>query len=95
VGQLAQRCRKLKIRCIGLAGMVGGSLGTGAGSMETHALTELTTVAQAKAKPAYWLERLARQAAGFVHDSRGKSVGPKSEGRSPKSEGRPKTEIRK
>lgn len=66
VGQIAQRCRKLKIPCIGLAGMIGGSLGTGAGFTQTHALTALTTAAQAKAKPAYWLERLAQQVAGLA-----------------------------
>jgi len=65
VGQLAQRCRKLKIPCIGLAGRVSGSLGTRAGFTQVHALTDLTTVAQAKAKPTYWLERLARQVAGL------------------------------
>jgi glycerate kinase len=66
VGQIAQRCRKLKIPCIGLAGMIGGSLGTGAAFTQTHALTALTTAAQAKAKPAYWLERLAQQVAGLA-----------------------------
>jgi glycerate kinase len=63
VGQIAQRCRKLRIPCIGLAGMVSASPGTAAFSAQAHALTELTTVAQAKANPAHWLERLARQVA--------------------------------
>jgi glycerate kinase len=75
VGQIAQRCRKLKIPCIGLAGVVSASRGTGALFTQAHALTELTTVAQAKARPAYWLERLARRVAA-----------QKSEGRKPKSE---------
>ena len=84
VGQIAQRCRQLKIPCIALAGMVGADLGAGTGFTQARALTELTTAAQAKARPAYWLERLARQAAG-----------QKSEGRNPRPERRPKTEIRK
>jgi glycerate kinase len=73
VGQIARRCHQLKIPCIALAGMLGRDLGSGAGFTEARALTELTTEAQAKARPAYWLERLARQAAG-----------QKSEGRNPR-----------
>jgi glycerate kinase len=84
VGQVAQRCRQLEIPCIGLAGIVSANLGAGALFTEVHALTELTTVAQSKAEPAHWLERLARRVAA-----------QKSEGRKPKTEGRPKTEIRK
>jgi glycerate kinase len=84
VGQIAQRCRALKIPCIGLAGEVSASRATGALFTQARALTELTTVAQAKAKPAYWLERLARRVAV-----------QKSEGRNPKPEGRPKPEIRR
>jgi glycerate kinase len=83
VGQIAQRCRQLKIPCIGLAGMLSRDLGSGAGFTQAHALTELTTAARAKAKPAYWLERLARLVAT-----------EKPEIRNPRSEGRPKTEIR-
>jgi glycerate 2-kinase len=66
VGQIARRCRKLKIPCIGLAGMVSASAGTGAFFTRAHALTELTSAEQAKAKPAYWLERLAQQVAGAL-----------------------------
>ena len=51
VGQIARRCRELRIPCIGLAGVV-----TPAGDRgfftQAHALTELTTVQQAKAQPA-------------------------------------------
>ena len=70
VGQIARRCRQLKIPCIGLAGMVSASPGTAAFFTQAHALTELTTVAQAKAKPAHWLERLAQQVARSAHDTR-------------------------
>ena len=63
VGQLARRCHQLKIPCIALAGRVSASTGRRAFFTQAHALTELTTVAQAKARPAYWLERLAQQVA--------------------------------
>jgi glycerate kinase len=63
VGQVALRCRRLNIPCIGLAGMVSANLEGGVLFTQAYGLTELTTVAQAKAKPAYWLERLARMAA--------------------------------
>jgi glycerate kinase len=75
VGQVAQRCRRLKIPCIGLAGTVSANFGSGTSFTRVHSLTELTAIAQAKAKPAYWLERLARKAAA-----------EKSEGRRPKAE---------
>jgi glycerate kinase len=75
VGQIAQRCRRLKIPCIGLAGMVSANFGSGTLFTRVHSLTELTAIAQAKAKPAYWLERLAQKAAA-----------EKSEGRRPKAE---------
>jgi glycerate 2-kinase len=65
VGQIARRCRQLKIPCIGLAGVVSAKAGTGAFFTQVHALTELTTVAQAKAKPAYWLERQAQRCAAL------------------------------
>lgn len=63
VGQIARRCRELKIPCIGLAGRVSASRDTKRFFARTHALTELTTVRQAKAQPARWLERLARHLA--------------------------------
>jgi glycerate kinase len=84
VGRIARRCRQLRIPCIALAGRVDAALGAVTGFTQARALTELTSDAQAKAKPAYWLERLARQAAA-----------ERSEGRKPKAERRPKTEIRK
>ena len=79
VGQVGRRCRELKIPCIGLAGMMDISAGKGAGFTQVRALTEITSVAQAKARPACWLERLAQRVA------RGSEIrGPKSEIRRPK-----------
>jgi glycerate kinase len=63
VGQIVRRCRKLKIPCIGLAGVVSASQGTAKLFAQTRSLTQLTTVQQAKAQPARWLERLAQQVA--------------------------------
>ena len=68
VGQIAQRCRKLKIPCIGLAGMVSASKRTKEFFTCTYALTDLTGVRQAKAQPARWLERLAQRVARSVDD---------------------------
>jgi glycerate 2-kinase len=68
VGQIAQRCRQLKIPCIGLAGMISASLETAAFFTQARALTELTSAAQAKAKPAYWLEQCAQLLASAAHD---------------------------
>ena len=62
-GQIGQRCRQLKIPCIGLAGVVPCLAEARRHFTQVHALTELVAVHQAKAQPARWLERLAQQAA--------------------------------
>jgi glycerate kinase len=69
VGQIAERCRRMKIPCIGLAGMVSITSGAKRGFTQTHALTELTSVRQAKAQPGRWLERMAELVALSVHDA--------------------------
>ena len=99
VGQLARRCRQLKIPCIALAGGVSASTGRRAFFTQAHALTELTTLAQAKARPAYWLERLARKAARGAELLSGHGDGNAREARCreirrPKSENRRKAENR-
>ena len=104
VGQIAERCRRLKIPCIGLGGVVSVNSGAKAGFARTHALTELTGVRQAKAQPARWLERLAERVALSVHDTEqlygpaesgtGRACGCRAEIRRPKSEGRRKAETR-
>jgi glycerate kinase len=63
-GRIAERCRQLKISCIGLAGQVGATAKRKTPFVRLRALTDLTTVKQAKARPAYWLERLATEEAG-------------------------------
>jgi len=59
-GEIAQRCRARKIPCLGLAGCLASDLRGNRLFQEVRALTDLTTVRQAKAKPAEWLERLAQ-----------------------------------
>ena len=63
VGNLAKECRRLGLPCIGLAGTVAGKSSVKKLFCCTYALSDLTTVASAKAKPAFWLERLAAHAA--------------------------------
>jgi glycerate kinase len=63
VGQIARSCRELGIPCVGLAGTAIHSREVTRLFVKTHALTDLTTVAQAKAKPALWLERLSARTA--------------------------------
>jgi glycerate kinase len=63
VGQIAGRCHKQGIPCIALAGFVSPGAKKQRLFTQTHALTQLTTVEQAKAEPAYWLERLATRVA--------------------------------
>lgn len=58
-GCVAALARKLRIPCIGLAGVLGS--GKGLAFTRVAALTELTTVQRAKAEPARWLQRLTRQ----------------------------------
>jgi glycerate kinase len=85
VGQIGRRCLELRIPCIGLAGMVDISPGTGTCFAQAHALTELTSVAQAKARPAYWLDRLAQRVArGAKIRSRKSEIRRKAENRNPK-----------
>jgi glycerate kinase len=64
VGQVAHRCAELKIPCLGLGGMVTAARGR-ANDFFTlrRGLNELTTVENAKSRPAFWLEQLARDVA--------------------------------
>jgi len=62
-GQIAVRCRKLKIPCLALAGVITPEARAHRIFQNLHALTDLTTVEQARAKPGFWLNRLAERAA--------------------------------
>jgi len=63
-GRIAAACHKLKIPCIGLAGIVAPKrLENGKLFMQQRGLTELTDVEDAKNRAAFWLERLAEKIA--------------------------------
>jgi glycerate kinase len=62
-GQVTAGCRKLRIPCIGLSGVVACPAEASRHFAQVRTLTELTTLRQAKARPAYWLERLAQRVA--------------------------------
>jgi glycerate 2-kinase len=66
VGEIARRCDRLNIPCIGLAGVVSAKGESAACFTQAHALTEMTSERQAKAQPARWLERLACEVARGV-----------------------------
>jgi len=64
VGEIAKKCRELNIHCIGLAGAVSQTRNRKEKwFVAQHGLTELTTVRNAKARAAFWLEQLAERVA--------------------------------
>lgn len=63
VGQIARRCRALKIPCIALAGALADRDQVQRRFAEAHALTDLTTLAGAKSNPDRWLQKLSQQVA--------------------------------
>jgi glycerate kinase len=63
VGQIANRCQELRLPCIGLAGCLQPSPNLQQSFSAVHSLQELTSLEQAKADPARWLEQLAAQVA--------------------------------
>jgi glycerate kinase len=63
VGQIARCCSGMKTPCIGLAGSVSPACKHGNLFAQARGLTELTSVAEAKANPAQWLAKLAAKAA--------------------------------
>lgn len=62
-GEIAQLCRARKTPCLGLAGCLAPGIRRNQLFCGVRALTDLTTVRQAKARPAEWLARLAALAA--------------------------------
>ena len=51
------------IPCIGMAGIVSREVASTKTFQGTYALVNFTTINEAKAKPAFWLERVAAVAA--------------------------------
>ena len=66
VGQIAMQCCSLGVPCVGLAGMIEGEALGNRVFTRAHALTELTSAAEAKSNAALWLERLAERLARDV-----------------------------
>jgi glycerate kinase len=60
VGQIARRCARLKIPCLGLAGVIKPGGGAGKYFAQMQGLTQFTTLRNARQKPELWLERMAR-----------------------------------
>jgi glycerate kinase len=62
-GCVARLCHERGIGCIGLAGAIGSGIGRKRLFTRMHSMTEMTTEAEAKGKPAKWLRTLAKQVA--------------------------------
>ena len=63
VGQIAALCRRQRIPCIALGGVIRPEARKRKLFAQMNGLTELTSVRQARSKPAHWLERLATRVA--------------------------------
>ena len=63
VGQVLRLCQALHLPCLTLAGAVEAGLRTGRRCARTFALTDITTLDEAKTRPAYHLARLSALAA--------------------------------
>lgn len=61
VGQVADWCRRRGIPCLGLAGAVTARHPAKGGFTQARGLVDLTTLEEAKARPAHWLTELARE----------------------------------
>jgi glycerate kinase len=69
VGQISMRCRRRGIQCIGLGGVVARSGRIRRAFAQTHALTDVASVKEAKNDAAFWLERLAARVAASCGDA--------------------------
>jgi glycerate kinase len=63
VGEIGRRCRKWRIPCIAIAGVLAVSAEANRLFADAFALTDLTTVEAAKKNPGVWLERVAARVA--------------------------------
>jgi glycerate 2-kinase len=63
VGQIAEKCEKLGIPCIGLAGVVAPDARIRQVFGQIHSLLDTTSKRGAMTRPAYWLDYLARKIA--------------------------------
>jgi glycerate kinase len=63
VGRLARLCRERKIPCVGFAGALAQSPATKREFSKVYALTDMTKLSEANARPAVWLRKSAAKAA--------------------------------
>lgn len=70
-GQVARLCRRHGVPCVGLAGTVAREPRLRRRFAEVGALTDLTTLASAKARPEFWLRELAAEMARRFGDAAG------------------------
>lgn len=63
VGQIAGKCKEMKIPCIALAGVAHPNARLRQAFGQIHSLLDITSKREAMARPAYWLEYLARKIA--------------------------------
>lgn len=68
VGEIAKLCRGWGKPCFGLAGSVSTEARGPKLFSVVHALADLTSIEDARARPAFWLERLARRVAQTTPD---------------------------
>jgi glycerate kinase len=66
VGQVVRLSQRLKIPCITLAGAVAAGIRTGRRFSQTFALTDITSLDEAKTRPDYHLARLSALTAGSL-----------------------------
>ena len=62
-GEIARRCRARKLPCLGLGGVVQDAAVLQKWFQSASGLTQLTSAENAKARPAHWLEELAKRVA--------------------------------
>jgi glycerate kinase len=67
VGQVMRLCQKLKTPCITLAGAVEAGIRSAPRFSRTFALTDITTLEEAKLRPECYLEKLSALAAGTLN----------------------------
>jgi glycerate kinase len=66
VGELARLCQKVRVPCLGLAGVVSNPQTIKSRFNHAFGLVEITSPAEAKAMAAHWLEQLAKRAAQTI-----------------------------
>jgi hypothetical protein len=64
VGELSKLSRDHDCPCLGLAGQLKGASDLKKSFLHCDALARITKMANAEARPGYWLAKLARETAG-------------------------------